>query len=143
MEILLNLPPHKNIVQLRYFAVGRIEDEESARLLTLFMDYLPSTLQDVIQDHATGMPLGLVQIYARQLFSALSHLSSRNIVHRDLLPRNVLVDQIDQRLKIADFGCAKIINPKSVNHPHVGSWQYRAIEMLFGATHYSSKAGLR
>lgn len=141
MEILMKLPPHRNIVQLQYFSADPIGDEENARLLTLVMDYLPTTLQEVIQEYATGMPSSLVQIYAGQLLSALAHLSDRNIVHRDVLPRNILIDQRDKRLKLADFGCAKLITPNSVNHPHVGSWQYRAIELLFGATHYSTKAG--
>jgi len=141
MEILRVLPPHENVVQLQLFSAEPIKGDEDGRLLTLFMDYLPITLQDLIQDHSTGVPLSLVQIYAGQLFSALAHLSSRNIVHRDLLPRNVLIDPIEQTLKLADFGCAKVITPDSTNHSRVGSWQYRAIELLFGATHYTTKAG--
>lgn len=141
MEILRVLPPHENIVQLQLFSAEPMAGDEDGRLLTLFMDYLPTTLQDLIQDHSTGLPLSLVQIYAGQLFSALAHLSSRNIVHRDLLPRNVLIDPIEQTLKLADFGCAKVITPDSTNHSRVGSWQYRAIELLFGATHYTTKAG--
>jgi len=142
MEILRELPPHKSIVQLQYFSAEPVADDDNARLLTLYMDYLPSTLQDLIQEYVNGMPLALIQVYTGQLFSALAHLSDRNIVHRDLLPRNVLIDPKSQRLKLADFGCAKIITPDITNHPHVGSWQYRAIELLFGATHYSTKAGL-
>lgn len=140
MEILRAITPHNNIVRLRYFAVES-NPEENTRQLTLFMDYLPSNLQFVIQEHATGMSISLVQIYARQLFAGLSHLASLNIVHRDLLPRNILIDPTRNILKLADFGCSKIVNLEIPNYPNVGTWQYRALELLFGATRYDTKAG--
>src|SRR5436190_17304327 len=109
MEVLRAIIPHDNIIRLRYFAVEPDPDEEHARKLTLFMDYLPSNLQFVIQKHPTGMSISLVQTYAKQLLAGLSHVASLNIVHRDLLPRNILVDPTQQILKLADFGCAKIV----------------------------------
>lgn len=142
MEILRAITPHDNIVRLQYFAMEADLAEDNTRLLTLFMDYLPSNLQFVMQENATGMSLSLVQTYAKQLLSGLSHLASLNIVHRDLLPRNIIVDPNQQILKLADFGCAKIVNPEIPNYPNVGTWQYRAVELLFGATHYSPKAGI-
>jgi serine/threonine protein kinase len=105
------------------------------------MDYLPTNLQFVIQEHTIGMPLTLVQIYAKQLLFGLSQLASLNIVHRDLLPRNILIDPSQQILKLTDFGCAKIVSPEIPNYPNVGTWQYRAVELLFGATQYGPKAG--
>ena len=135
------MTPHDNVVRLQYFAVEPDSTTEEARLLTLFMDYLPSNLQAVIQDHAFGMSTSLIQIYGRQMLCGLSYLASQNIVHRDLLPRNILIDPSQQLLKLADFGCAKVVRPEVPNHPAVGTWQYRAIELLFGATHYTCKAG--
>jgi serine/threonine protein kinase len=142
MEILRALPPHENIVQLRYYAAEQESEDKNDRLLTLFMDYLPSNLHHVIQEHATGMPLFLIQIYSRQLLGGLQHLAKHNIVHRDLLPRNILIDPDTKSLKLADFGCAKAITSDSPNHPNVGTFQYRALELLFGATIYNCKAGI-
>jgi serine/threonine protein kinase len=116
-------------------------EHEDDRLLSLFMDYLPSNLQLVIRDHPAGMPLSLIQIYAKQLLHGLAHLSSQKVVHRDLLPRNILIDPLNQTLKVADFGCAKIVRPDVPNHPKVGTFQYRAMELLLGATMYDGKAG--
>ena len=141
MEILRELPPNENIVQLRYYCTESEPEDEDNRLLTLFMDYLPSNLHHIIQEHATGLPLSLIQIYTQQLLGGLQHLAKHNIVHRDLLPRNILIDPDTKSLKLADFGCAKIITSDSPNHPTVGTYQYRALELLFGATIYNSKAG--
>jgi serine/threonine protein kinase len=142
MEIMRSMPPNENVVQLQYFTVEADIAARDTRLLTLYMDYLPSNLYYLIQQHATGMPISLVRIYVRQLLSGLSHLASQNVVHRDLLPRNILIDPSRQVLKLADFGCAKIVTARVSNYPKVGSWQYRAVELLFGATHYDSKAGM-
>lgn len=142
MEILRALPPHENIVQLRYYAAEQESEDKNDRLLTLFMDYLPSNLHHVIREHATGMPLSLVQVYSRQLLGGLQHLAKHSIVHRDLLPRNILIDPDTKSLKLADFGCAKVITSDSPNHPTVGTFQYRALELLFGATIYNGKAGI-
>jgi len=141
MEILRAMKPHQNVVRLHYYAVQSNDSDEDSRLLSLFMDYLPSNLHCLIQDHVTGMPIELIRIYSKQLLSGLAHLASQNIVHRDLVPRNILIDPDQKTLKLADFGCAKVVNPEVPNHPHVGVWQYRAVELLFGATHYSSQAG--
>jgi serine/threonine protein kinase len=141
MEILSTVPAHENIIRLRYYNVKIIAEEDDTRLLTLYMDYLPSNLGHFIKDHPTGLPLSLIKTYSHQLFSGLAHLAQRNIVHRDLLPRNILIDPSNQTLKVADFGCAKIVMPDLPNHPRVGAWQYRAVELLLGATHYNSKAG--
>lgn len=137
-----SLPPNENIVRLLYFTVEADAAAESTRLLTLFMDYLPTNLYSLIQQHSTGMSISLIRIYVRQLLSGLSHLASQSVVHRDLLPRNILIDPSRQVLKLADFGCAKIVTAGASNYPKVGSWQYRAVELLFGATHYDSKAGM-
>jgi len=135
------MKPHENIVRLHYYAEQADVTDNDTRLLTLFMDYLPSNLHTLIQDHTTGIPLELIRVYSKQLLSGLAHLASQNIVHRDLVPRNILIDPERKILKIADFGCAKVVNPEHPNHPHVGVWQYRGVELLFGATRYSSQAG--
>ena len=39
---------------------------------------------------------------------ALRFLKERNIIHRDIKPKNILIH--DDGIKISDFGVAKIIN---------------------------------
>jgi len=43
--------------------------------------------------------------YFRQMLSAVTHLHSRSIVHRDVRADNFLLDSYD-RIKLADFGLA-------------------------------------
>jgi len=60
-------------------------------------------------------------------------------LHRDLKPQNVLVDQSNNNLKLADFGLARAfgIPVRAYTHEVVTLW-YRSPEILLGARHYST-----
>ena len=61
-----------------------------------------------------------------QLFAAVRYLHDRGIVHRDLKPENVLLANEDgvKRLKIADFGFARIIEKNTLVSSVVGTPSY-------------------
>ncbi len=54
------------------------------------------------------IPLRKVTEYAQQIVSGLSAAHERGVVHRDLKPENIFITK-DDRLKILDFGLAKVI----------------------------------
>ncbi|MEZ5426776.1 MAG: serine/threonine-protein kinase [Pyrinomonadaceae bacterium] len=53
------------------------------------------------------IPLRKTIDYARQIVSGLSAAHEKSIVHRDLKPENIFITE-DDRIKILDFGLAKI-----------------------------------
>src|SRR5581483_1972620 len=63
-----------------------------------------------IAGDATGVPVGQVVEWGRQLAYAMAFLHHLGIIHRDIKPANVLVTD-DMVLKLADFGAA-IVVPK-------------------------------
>jgi serine/threonine protein kinase len=63
-------------------------------------------------------------------------MHSRNIIHRDIKPGNILIFDED-RLKLADFGFTKVMNPNALNDTHVGTQGYLAPEINANSpTHY-------
>jgi serine/threonine protein kinase/tetratricopeptide (TPR) repeat protein len=63
-----------------------------------------STLDDLIPPG--GMPLDLMLRIAVQLADALCAAHGRGVIHRDIKPRNLMIDA-KERLKVLDFGIAK------------------------------------
>lgn len=71
----------------------------------------------------------------RDMAEALRYLHQRKVIHRDLKPENVLID-VDNRLKLADFGIAKICTNVSLdeemNMTIVGTPLFMAPEVASG-----------
>ncbi|KAF2665869.1 serine/threonine-protein kinase chk2 [Microthyrium microscopicum] len=65
-----------------------------------------------------------------QLFQAIKYLHERNIVHRDIKPENILLADKNLKVKLADFGLAKIIGEESFTTTLCGTPSYVAPEII-------------
>ncbi|MCE9584918.1 MAG: serine/threonine protein kinase [Planctomycetes bacterium] len=62
-----------------------------------------------------------------QLCDALEYAHSEGVVHRDIKPENILIDK-KGRVKITDFGLAKMVEPGRTDHTVTG--------LVMGTPHY-------
>ena len=60
-----------------------------------------------------------------QIFDALSHLHSKNIIHQDLNVKNILIDPLSHHIKIVDFGLSKHEIVESLAFSPQGNFKYR------------------
>ena len=88
------------------------------------------------------MPILEVKLYIYQLFRSLAYIHSMGICHRDIKPQNLLLDPASGILKLCDFGSAKILIESEPNVSYICSRYYRAPELIFGATNYTTKIGM-
>lgn len=78
---------------------------------------------------------------------ALQYAHDEGIVHRDIKPENVLIDN-QGRVKIADFGLAKLIGGTAHNetltgtHQVMGTPRYMAPEQMEGSHHVDHRADI-
>ena len=79
--------------------------EEST--LTLVLEYMESDLGEVISQASEYLTRSQFKSYALMLLEALGFCHSRNIIHRDIKPTNILISS-KGILKIGDFGLARI-----------------------------------
>ena len=112
--------------------------------LNLVLEFVPETVYRAsryFNKMKTTMPILEVKLYIYQLFRSLAYIHSQGICHRDIKPQNLLLDPSSGVLKLCDFGSAKILVEHEPNVSYICSRYYRAPELIFGATNYTTKIG--
>jgi len=140
---LMRLLDHRNIVCMKhcFYSNGDKPDE---LYLNLVLEYVPDTVYRFCRHFAKNkeyMPVIFVKLFVYQMLRAvnyLHHCPGLNICHRDIKPQNILVDPSTGVLKMCDFGSAKQLNPAEPNVSYICSRYYRAPELIFGATSYTT-----
>lgn len=128
---LLQQLKHANIVTLHDIIYTKIS-------LTLVFEYLEKDLKQYMDDCNNMMNMKNVKLFLFQLLRGLAYCHAKQILHRDLKPQNLLINQKGE-LKLADFGLAraKSIPTKTYSNEVVTLW-YRPPDVLLGSTDYST-----
>ncbi|MCZ0756077.1 Stk1 family PASTA domain-containing Ser/Thr kinase [Anoxybacillus sp. J5B_2022] len=117
---------HENIVSI--YDVG--EDEG---IYYIVMEYVRgSTLKQYIQQYAPLSVSKAIDIM-EQLTSAIAHAHANGIIHRDIKPQNILIDE-HGKVKITDFGIAVALSSTTITQTNsvLGSVHYLSPEQARG-----------
>ncbi|XP_061836363.1 cyclin-dependent kinase 17-like isoform X2 [Nerophis lumbriciformis] len=122
---------HANIVTLHDII-------HTDKCLTLVFEYLEKDLKQYMDDCGSIMSVQNVKIFLFQLLRGLAYCHRRKVLHRDLKPQNLLINEKGE-LKLADFGLAraKSVPTKTYSNEVVTLW-YRPPDVLLGSTEYST-----
>ncbi|KAL1780238.1 cyclin-dependent kinase 3 isoform X1 [Sigmodon hispidus] len=123
---------HPNIVKL-------LDVLHREKKLYLVFEFLTQDLKKHMDSTPTPeLPLHVVKSYLSQLLQGLNYCHCHRVIHRDLKPQNLLINEFGA-IKLADFGLARAfgVPMRTYTHEVVTLW-YRAPEILLGSKFYST-----
>lgn len=139
---IMKLLIHPNVVDLRaYFYSSGDKAKRDEVFLNLVIEYVPETVYRASRHYSKlkqVMPILNIKLYVYQLLRSLAYIHSLGICHRDIKPQNLLLNPSTGVLKLCDFGSAKILVAGEPNVSYICSRYYRAPELIFGATNYTT-----
>ncbi|XP_022221766.2 serine/threonine-protein kinase prp4 [Drosophila obscura] len=101
--------------------------------LCMVFEPLAMNLREVLKKYGknVGLHIKAVRSYTQQLFLALKLLKKTGILHADIKPDNILVNENNLILKLCDFGSASAISDNEIT-PYLVSRFYRSPEIILG-----------
>jgi len=139
---IMRLVSHPNVVELKAFFYSNGESKQKDEVyLNLVLEYVPDTVYRASRHYVKlkqPMPMLQIKLYMYQVLRSLAYIHSVGICHRDIKPQNLLLNPATGVLKLCDFGSAKILVAGEPNVSYICSRYYRAPELIFGATNYTT-----
>uniref|UniRef100_A0AAQ4RZK7 non-specific serine/threonine protein kinase n=1 Tax=Gasterosteus aculeatus aculeatus TaxID=481459 RepID=A0AAQ4RZK7_GASAC len=133
---------HENIVRL-------LDYQEMGGCVYLVMEYCNGgDLAEYLHSKGT-LREDTIRVFLQQIGQAMKVLQSKDILHRDLKPQNILLchpegrrsSPINTSIKIADFGFARHLQTNTMAATLCGSPMYMAPEVIM-SQNYDAKADL-
>ena len=131
---MLQMLKHENIVEFQEAFVNKGD-------FFLVFEYVEKNLLEVLEESPDGLSPELIRSFVFQMCKAVSYLHKNNMIHRDVKPENLLIDE-NLNLKLCDFGFARKIKLNKQNNnvdtmtDYVATRWYRSPELLLSGGIY-------
>jgi len=137
---IMKMLDHPDVVALKHSFLAKGEKPDDV-YLNLVMEFIPETIHRTLRNHTKAkklIPIMFTKVYMYQICRAISYIHSMGICHRDIKPQNLLLDPTTHVVKLCDFGSAKVLTRGQPNVAYICSRYYRAPELVFEATEYTT-----
>ena len=125
---MLQMLKHDNVVDFQEAFIYK-------KNLFLVFEYVEKNLLEVLEKSPNGLNPKLIRSFVFQMCKAVHYLHINNMIHRDVKPENLLIDE-NMQLKLCDFGFARKITLNNKNNnvnamtDYVATRWYRSPELL-------------
>ncbi|OIW08183.1 hypothetical protein TanjilG_24378 [Lupinus angustifolius] len=126
---------HDNIVRLL-----NVSSKET--YVSLVFELLDEDLGRYIRRNRGVKDPRIRKSFMQQILTGLAHCHAQKILHRDLKPTNLLIDNSKMMIKIADFGLAREFGGDMLLTRRPATRYYRAPEILLDSREYSTAVDL-
>jgi len=124
----LDAKQHDNVVRLLDICIGRETPVETE--LMLVFEHIDQDLDIYLKNSPSdGIHPEKIKDIMKQMLLGVDFLHSMRVIHRDLKPQNILITS-DGRIKLADFGLARIYSINMTLTAVVVTLWYRSPEVL-------------
>jgi len=121
---------HPNIVTI-------LTAEKQENVFFIVMEFVPGETLEAIITRDGALDVSRALDYTCQICNAIDHAHRQNVLHRDLRPSNVLVDERGLA-KVADFGTSRFLEIAAHGTTVIGSPPYMAPEQFHGKAVFAS-----
>lgn len=136
---ILRLLQHENIINLKTVLRHKQPEEKNDEIYAVF-ECMETDLGAIIKSKQQ-LSVDHIQFFMYQVLRGMKYCHSAGILHRDLKPRNLLVNS-NWDLKIWDFGLSRANIPElyaaGTMTDYISTRWYRAPELLFGSEDYTT-----
>ena len=111
--------------------------------IVIEMEFCTSSLSNVIKQISKPFHVAQTKKIIRSIALGLKYLHDHDIIHRDIKPGNIFIDE-NCIVKLGDFGSSRIITNYNNGNltPLVGTKWYKAPEIIFGNKIYDKSADI-
>jgi len=124
-----------NIVKYLKFHRSNFDKSSNKLEYNIIMEYMSGgSLADLLKSNGRGLTKPLIQDILRQILNGLKYLHEQKVIHRNLMPSNILVNKNKDRYKITDFSLAARVKEQLPNAKRscAGTPWYIAPEVILG-----------
>ena len=83
-------------------------------VVNIFMEIIPGGSLEKLLKTYKAFEERLFENYTRQIMEGIKYIHSKNVVHRDIKGKNVML-MVNGVIKLIDFGCARQLSQQSSN----------------------------